>query len=30
MKIWIILLISQGSKALDDTTKAERTGAEIA
>lgn len=30
MEIWIILLISQASKAAADTTKARRTGAEIA
>lgn len=30
MEIWIILLISRGSKALNDITKAKRTGAEIA
>lgn len=30
MEIWIILLISQASKAADGTTKARRTGAEIA
>lgn len=30
MEIWIILLISQASKAADGTSKARRTGAEIA
>lgn len=30
MEIWIILLISQGSKAVDDTAKARRAGTETA